>query len=227
MSSQTPVLLPISTCSLELELEGRPIDKVTSVLWEQKMLSKIVADQAKFFGTNKPQHHQLNFLEDITRHDFVDSKEFISDSGEEEDEDSDYEDIESGSVPFDPQSPPRKRQKQPQKSINKAKIPTSVNLSVSSTTFEAFDKMPILSNNLSQWNQILEANPSFWEMKGRSWKTLLDEAYSLRKDLTLSKESNEELYQNVLGVLREIRKVKRSIYSLPGWQKAIKVKYLP
>ncbi|KDR67906.1 hypothetical protein GALMADRAFT_146658 [Galerina marginata CBS 339.88] len=292
MSSETPVLLPISTWSLELnrlltasfiELEKSSIDKVTRVLWEKELLAKIAVDHLKFmppiktwlmrslsmdvkalsdleilqffvgnqfwqkynpeeamkylkqlqhivdkmqFGTNQPQHHQLNFLEDITQHDFVaeeNSVEFIEDSEKEEDDDSDYEEgFDSLSISSGPQSPPRKRQKQPKRTINRIQRTTSVNSSVSSVTFEAFNNMPILSNNQSTWNQTLEANPSFWELKCLSWKTLLDAAYELRKDTTLSQERNEEEYQNVVGVLREIRKVQRGIYSRAEWQEAVK-----
>ncbi|KDR65224.1 hypothetical protein GALMADRAFT_217637 [Galerina marginata CBS 339.88] len=194
MASETPVLLPISTFSQELgnllaasfvELEKKPVDRITSVSWEMKMLSDI-GDQHKFFGSNQPQHHQLNYLEDLTEHDFLcqkDSAEFNQASGDDSDKDSDYEDLDSGSVSFNPQSPPRKRQKQPQQTPNQSEKTTFANPSLSSTTFEAFNRMAILSRNHDVWNQILRENPSFWEKKCLSWKTFLDEAYALRKVL--------------------------------------------
>ncbi|KDR64988.1 hypothetical protein GALMADRAFT_149100 [Galerina marginata CBS 339.88] len=293
MSSYIPILLPVSTYSLELddlltasfeELERTPIDRVTSVLWEQEILSKIGKDQLKFigpiktwletsismdvkslldsellqffvgnqllqrykpedaikylvqlqcildkmqFGTNKPQHHQFNFLEDITQQDFVAHED--SDSGDDSDEDdSDYEDdLDSGSSSFDPQSPPRKRQKQPQQTTNQSKMITPINFSVPPISFEAFNDMPILPRNADFWNQILQANPSFWKSKCLHWAALLDEAYALRKDTTLTHDHNELLYQNVLGVLREMRKVKRSLYSQEDWQEAVKSSQLP
>ncbi|KDR84701.1 hypothetical protein GALMADRAFT_204414 [Galerina marginata CBS 339.88] len=193
--SSTPVLLPISTLSQELgnllaasfvELEKKPVDKITSVSWEMKMLSDI-GDQYKFFGSNQPQHHQLNYLEDITEHDFLsqkDSAEFNLASGDDSDDGSDYEeDLDSGSVSFNPQSPPRKRQKQPQPIANQSEKTTFPKPSLSSTTFEAFNNMAILSRNHDVWNGILQENPSFWEKKCLSWKTCLDEAYALRKVL--------------------------------------------
>ncbi|KDR65188.1 hypothetical protein GALMADRAFT_148897 [Galerina marginata CBS 339.88] len=229
MASKTPVILSISTFSQELgnllaasfvELEKKPVDRITSVSWEMKMLSDI-GDQHKLiapiktwlsrsismdidnlsvsellqfflgnqflqrydperaieyleqlqhimdkkqFGSNQPQHHQLNYLEDITEHDFLsqkDSAEFNLASGDGSDNDSDYEDLDSGSISFNPQSPPRKRQKKPQQTANQSEKTTFANPSLSSTTFEAFNNMAILSRNHDVWNQILQENPSF------------------------------------------------------------------
>ncbi|KDR65261.1 hypothetical protein GALMADRAFT_148837 [Galerina marginata CBS 339.88] len=287
MSSRTPVLLPISAYSQGLhnllttsfvELEKKPVDRITSALWEQNMLSIIdqhiymapiktwlqrsismdvktlsksellqffvgnqllqrykPEDALKYlkqlqhildkmqFGTNKPQHHQLNFLEDITQQDFLPHED--SDSGDDNDEDdSDYEDLDSGSSTFQPQSPPRKRQKKSSQTTNQLEITPPINPSEPSITFEAFNNMPILSRNENIWTQILQANPSFWKLKCLSWTALLEEAYALRKDTALTQERNEEQYQNVVGVLREIRKVRSSLYSRADWQEAVKQK---
>jgi hypothetical protein len=91
--------------------------------------------------------------------------------------------------------------------------------------FEDFDSLPVKSRNGKLWNALLANNPDFWHLKCLTWVVHLQAAFFSQESQTsdIVSKTSQDLYDNVVRVLREIRQVCKDIYSLKGWRVAVQV----
>lgn len=185
------------------------------------------------FGTNGLQQHQHNLLEDLGE------EESSEGDDKDGDEDNELPSTPSGtSTPQNLDSPSSSEPHSPeQKRARISKDHNTEILDLVPITFEAFDSLPILSRSKSKWNKLLQNNPGFWTNKCSSWASALQVAFIHRTEITVCELSileysakfmqdndQQEYYQNVVDVLREMRQVQASTYKQEDWKKAIQVK---
>ncbi|KDR71175.1 hypothetical protein GALMADRAFT_75401 [Galerina marginata CBS 339.88] len=175
----------------------------------QKQLDKLL------FGTNGTQQHQHNLFEDLT--------EALSENQEDESEEEDFISTPTTEIssPFSSEShsPEHKRQR-----FSEVQDPSPLPLSLPPISFQEFDGLPILARNKSKWNKLLRATPGFWLKKSTSWANSLQISYNHRQEAT--DNNQQQYYQSVVDVLREMRQVQPSIYHDQAWKTAVKTSNL-